>query len=86
MKNNPKKRKILIVLDDMVSDEKLNPIVTELFNRERKLNVSLVFITRLEMKNYNTILKENLQKHQHYHQVKLRWISYKWRNIAIWSK
>ena len=67
-----KKQKILIVLDDMISDEKLNPIVTELFNRERKLNVSLVFITRLETKNYNTILKENLQKHQYYHQVKLR--------------
>ena len=25
---------------------------------------------RLEMKNYNTMLTEKLQKHQHYHQVK----------------
>ena len=40
---NPiKKRKILIVLDDMIADmisnNKLNPIVTELFIRGRKLN------------------------------------------------
>ena len=26
---------------------------------------------RIEMKNYNTILTEKLQKYQHYHQVKL---------------
>ena len=48
---NPiKKRKILIVLDDMIADminnNKLNPIVTELFIRERKLNISIVFITQ----------------------------------------
>ena len=45
--NPKKKRRILIVFDDMIADilsnEKLNPIVTELFNRERKLNISLVF-------------------------------------------
>ena len=45
-----KKRKILIVFDDMIADmlsnKKLNPIVTELFIRGRKLNISLVFITR----------------------------------------
>ena len=44
-----KKRKILIVFEDMIvdmlSNEKLNPIVTELF-RGRKLNISLVFITQ----------------------------------------
>ena len=43
-----KKRKILIVfesmLDDMLSNKKVNSIVTELFNRGRKLNISLVFI------------------------------------------
>ena len=42
--------KILIVFDDMISDmiknKKLNPIVTELFIRRRKLNISLVFITQ----------------------------------------
>ena len=30
----------------MISNEKLNPIVTELFIRGRKLNISLVFITQ----------------------------------------
>ena len=42
------KHKILIVFDDMIanmlSNKKLNPIVTELFIRGRKLNISLVFI------------------------------------------
>ena len=45
-----KKCKILIVLDymiaDMVSNKNLNPIITELFIRGQKLNVSLVFITQ----------------------------------------
>ena len=48
--NPNKKRKILIVFDnmiaDMLSNKKLNPIVTELFIRGRKLNISLVFITQ----------------------------------------
>ena len=48
--NPNKKRKILIVFDnmiaDMLSNKKLNPIVTELFIRDRKLNISLVFITQ----------------------------------------
>ena len=48
--NTGKKRKILIVFDDMIADiinnKKQNSIVTELFNRGRKLNVSLVFITQ----------------------------------------
>ena len=48
---NPiKKRKVLIVFDDMIADminnNKLNPIVTELFTRGRKLNISIVFITQ----------------------------------------
>ena len=42
--HNPgKKRKTLIVFDDMILDminiKKLNPIVTELFIRGRKLNI-----------------------------------------------
>ena len=41
--------KILIVFDDMnadmINDEKLSSIITELFIRGRKLNISLVFIT-----------------------------------------
>ena len=48
---NPiKKRKILIIFDDMIADminnNKLNPIVTEFFIRGRKLNISIVFITQ----------------------------------------
>ena len=47
--NPGKKCKILIVFDDMIADiinKKLNPVVTELFIRGRKLNISIVFITR----------------------------------------
>ena len=44
--NPNKKPKILIVFDDMIDNKKLNPVVTELFNRGRKLNISLVFITQ----------------------------------------
>ena len=44
------KSKILIVFDGMIaympSMRKLNPIVTELFIRGKKLNFSLVFITQ----------------------------------------
>ena len=47
--NPGKKRKILIVFDDMIADminnKILNPVVTELFIRGRKLNVSIVFIS-----------------------------------------
>ena len=34
------------MIADMLSNKKLNPIVTELFIRGRKLNISLVFITK----------------------------------------
>ena len=48
--NPGKKRKITIVFDDMIADminnKKLNPVVTELFIRNRKLNTSIVFITQ----------------------------------------
>ena len=49
--NPNKKRKILIVFDDMIPDKKLsnkklNQIVTELFIRDKKRNISLVFITQ----------------------------------------
>ena len=48
--NRNNKRKMLIAFDDMIADmlsnKKLNPIVTELFIRDRKLNISLVFITQ----------------------------------------
>ena len=48
--NINKERKILIVFDDMIADfiknKKLNSMLTELFSRGRKLNISLVFITQ----------------------------------------
>ena len=49
--NADKERKLLIVFEDMIVDminnRKLNSIVTELFIRHRKLNISLVFVTQL---------------------------------------
>ena len=48
--NLGKKHEVLIIFDDMISDminnKKLNQIVTELFIRGRKLNISVVFITQ----------------------------------------
>ena len=34
------------MIADMISNKKLNPTVTELFIRGRKLNISLAFITQ----------------------------------------
>ena len=48
--NVDNERKILVVFDDMIGDminnKKLNSIITKLFIRGRKLNISLVFITQ----------------------------------------
>ena len=48
--NPRKKHKVLIVFDDMIADminnKKLNPVVTELFIRGRKINISIAFITQ----------------------------------------
>ena len=49
--NLGKKRKVLIVFDDMIADmindnKKLIPVVTELFIRGRKLNIAIVFVTQ----------------------------------------
>ena len=85
------KRKILIVFDDMIADminnKKRNPVVTELFIRGRKLNISIVFITQSYFKSTKDgklnsaqffIIKipnkREIQKialNQLYHQVKL---------------
>ena len=56
---NPiKKRKMLIVFDDtiadMINNNKLDPVVTELFIRGRKLNISIVFI----MQSYFKVSKD----------------------------
>ena len=49
-KNPNKKRKILIIFDDMIafmlSKKKLNRIVTEIFMRGRKLRTGLLFSSR----------------------------------------
>ena len=38
------------MIADMIKNKKLNSIVTELFIRGRKLNISLVFITKFYFK------------------------------------
>ena len=52
--NPNKKNKILIVFDDMIADriqnKKLNSIVTDLFIRGRRQNISLAFITQSHFK------------------------------------
>ena len=49
--NQNKKRKILIIFDDMIvdilSNKKLNPVLTELFIRGRKLKISYVLLYNL---------------------------------------
>ena len=56
--NIDKERKVLIVFDDIIADminnKKLNSMVTELFVRGRKLNISLVFI----MQSYFKVPKD----------------------------
>ena len=48
--NPRKKRKVLIIFDgmiaDMIDNKKLDSMVTELFIRGRKLNISIAFITQ----------------------------------------
>ena len=48
--NPNKENKILIVfygmIADMINNKKLNSIVTELFIRGRKINISFIFITQ----------------------------------------
>ena len=66
-KYNPKKPcKILIFFDDMIADKlsnkKLVPIVSELFIRCIKLNISLVFITQ----SYFAVPKNIRRNSRHY--------------------
>ena len=57
--NPTKKRRVLIVFDDMIADmesnKKLSPTVSELFLRGRKLNILLVFISQFYFKVPKTI-------------------------------
>ena len=69
--NPNKKRKILIIFDDMIvdmlSNKRLNLIVTELFIRGRKLNVSLVFIAQ----SYFAVPKHIRLNSMHYFIMKI---------------
>ena len=64
--NSSRKRKILIVFDDMIADimtnKKFQAIIKELFIRCRKLNISLVFITQ----SYLSVLKDVRLNSTHY--------------------
>ena len=52
--NLGKKRKVLIIFDNMIADminnKKLNGVVTELFITGKKLNISVAFITQSYLK------------------------------------
>ena len=52
--NPNKKRKVLIVFDDMIANminyKRLNPVVTELFIKGRKLNIQLSLLHNLILK------------------------------------
>ena len=61
----------MILFDDLITDilsnKKLNPIVTELFIRCRKLNISLVFITQ----SYFAVPKNIRLNSTHYFVMKI---------------
>ena len=69
--NPNKKRKILIIFHGMIIDilinKKLNPIVTELFIRGRKLSISLLFIAL----SYFAAPKDNWLYSTHYFVMKI---------------
>ena len=69
--NHGKENKILIVFDDMIADminnKKLNSIVTELFIRGRKLNISLAF----NMQSYFKVPKDVRNNSTHFFIMKI---------------
>ena len=80
--NSSRKRKILIVFDDMIADimtnKKFQVIIKELFIRCRKLNISLVFI----MQSYFSVPKEVRLNSTHYLIMKIN-SKRELQNIAI---
>ena len=64
--NPNRKRKVLIVFDDMIADimtnKKFQSIIKELFIRCRKINISLVFITQ----SYFSVPKDVRLNSTHY--------------------
>ena len=69
--NPRKKRKVLIVFDDMIADminnKKLDSIVIELLIRGRKLNISIVFITQ----SYSKVPKDVKLNSTHFFIMKI---------------
>ena len=69
--NPRKKRKVLIVFDDMIADminnKKLDSIVIELLIRGRKLNISIVFITQ----SYSKVPKDVRLNSTHFFIMKI---------------
>ena len=57
-----------MMIADMINNKKLNSIVTELFIRGRKLNISLVFITQ----SYFKVLKDVRLTSTHFFIMKIR--------------
>ena len=64
--NSSRKRKILIVFDDMIADimtnKRFQSIIKELYNRCGKLNISPVFITQ----SYFSVAKDVRLNSTHY--------------------
>ena len=69
--NPGKKRIILMVFDDMIAhminNKKLNPVVTELFIRGRKINISIVIITQ----SYSKVPKDVRLNSTHFFIMKI---------------
>ena len=69
--NSDKECKILIVFDDIITDminnEKLSSVVTDLFIRGRKVNTSFVFITQ----SYFKVLKDVKLNTTHFFVMKI---------------
>ena len=55
------------MISDRLTNKKLNPIVTELFIRGRKLNISLIFITQ----PYFAVPKNIRLNSTHYYVMKI---------------
>ena len=80
--NPNRRRKILIVFDDMIADimtnKKFQAIIKELFSRCRKVNISLVFITQ----SYFSIPKDVRLNSTHYFIININ-SNRELQNIAI---
>ena len=80
--NASRKRKTLIIFDDMIADvmtnKKIQAVIKELFIRCRKLNISLVFITQ----SYFSVPKDVRLNSTHYLIMKIN-NKRELQNIAI---